>query len=341
WINNSGEIVKHELSTGEQTVISKGELTASSVRYDYRGAIYNARYRDTYGPYNIYFFDKKTNTHTQLTDNSLKKSIPVLEYNTAVWFEGETLIKYDLTTQTKSEVVSIPGVNGNPSFNGGKVVYSVNGSIHQYNLNTGEQFVVQNEKPGQYSPAIYADRIVWADYSEADVVNLATLNTKPRFGSVLNNRTVTVDEEVNFYVSAIDVDHPTLFINNYFMPTTYVGHPWFLGKSFYTTLLGDLNQDGSVTDADLEKFKTHFLAKKGDENYSWEADFTNDGYINMWDLAYLRINYQCQPTACRRVGIFRWTPKEEHIGSYINYFTVSDGLETVDKETWLHVTSAQ
>ena len=57
-----------------------------------------------------------------------------------------------------------------------------------------------------------------------------------------------------------------------------------------TTLVGDVNGDGIVTQADLQPFAAAYETVPGDPNYNLAADFNHDGIINQIDAKALMQN---------------------------------------------------
>lgn len=57
-----------------------------------------------------------------------------------------------------------------------------------------------------------------------------------------------------------------------------------------TTLVGDVNGDGTVNLSDLQGFASAFLSVPGDPNYNPAADFNQDGIVNLVDAKALMQN---------------------------------------------------
>ena len=57
-----------------------------------------------------------------------------------------------------------------------------------------------------------------------------------------------------------------------------------------TTLVGDVNGDGTVTQADLQPFASAYETVPGDPNYNLAADFNQDGIVNQIDAKALMQN---------------------------------------------------
>jgi hypothetical protein len=57
-----------------------------------------------------------------------------------------------------------------------------------------------------------------------------------------------------------------------------------------TTLVGDVNGDGTVNLSDLQAFASAYLSVPGDLNYNSAADFNQDGIVNMVDAKALMQN---------------------------------------------------
>ncbi len=57
-----------------------------------------------------------------------------------------------------------------------------------------------------------------------------------------------------------------------------------------TTLVGDVNGDGTVTQADLQPFAAAYETVPGDPNYNLAADFNQDGIVNQIDAKALMQN---------------------------------------------------
>jgi hypothetical protein len=57
-----------------------------------------------------------------------------------------------------------------------------------------------------------------------------------------------------------------------------------------TTLVGDVNGDGTVNQADLHSFAAAYESVPGDSNYNLAADFNHDGIVNQVDAKALMEN---------------------------------------------------
>jgi Dockerin type I domain len=57
-----------------------------------------------------------------------------------------------------------------------------------------------------------------------------------------------------------------------------------------TTLVGDVNGDGTVNLSDLQAFASSYLSTPGDPNFNSAADFNQDGIVNMVDAKALMQN---------------------------------------------------
>jgi hypothetical protein len=57
-----------------------------------------------------------------------------------------------------------------------------------------------------------------------------------------------------------------------------------------TTLVGDINGDGTVNLSDLQAFASAYLSVPGDPNYNLAADFNQDGIVNQVDAKALMQN---------------------------------------------------
>ncbi len=62
-------------------------------------------------------------------------------------------------------------------------------------------------------------------------------------------------------------------------------------STYFHSLYGDLNGDGSVNLTDYRQFKLDYLASSGDPNYVTAFDFDGDGSINLTDYRKFKTNY--------------------------------------------------
>jgi beta propeller repeat protein len=149
---------------------------------------------------NIYMYDLSTQKETQITTSGFAYS-PAIYSNKIVWedarsdFSPSNIYMYDLSTRQETRISS--GIAYRPNIYGDRIVYednrydsSGNTDIFMYDLSTNEETMItpwdeyqgddpdyEANDPYQVNPAIYNNRIVWADgYQGSYDIYMGTLS---------------------------------------------------------------------------------------------------------------------------------------------------------------------
>jgi beta propeller repeat protein len=151
---------------------------------------------------NIYMYDLSTQKETQITTSGFAYS-PAIYSNKIVWeddrngnYDNHDIYMYDLSTEKETQITA-SGYAWEPDIYGDRIVYqdnrndaSGNTDIFMYNLSTHEETLItpweeyqgddpdyEASDPYQENPAIYNNRIVWADgYQGSYDIYMGTLS---------------------------------------------------------------------------------------------------------------------------------------------------------------------
>lgn len=145
WRNYSMNIYMYDLITSTETPI-----TTSGSAFD--PAIYGDRivWQDYRNGSDIYLYNLTTSTETQVTTDEPDQDSPDIYGDIIVWRDDRNDAYYDLIN------------NLSPSTDSDVRYLIQTYDIYMYNLSTSMETQITTSGSA-YSPAIYADRIVWAD----------------------------------------------------------------------------------------------------------------------------------------------------------------------------------
>jgi len=181
-VNPSGklDIYMYDLSTRKETRITS---SGSAYKPDiYGDRIVYTDYRSSGGFFsgsNIYMYDLSNQKETQIATSGDAYD-PAIYSNRIVWtvWFDSTIHMYDLSTHKETQITS-SGSAQNPDIYGDRIVYedsrydvSGNTDIFMYDLSTNKETMItpwdenrgeEQDDPYQVNPAIYGDKIVYAD----------------------------------------------------------------------------------------------------------------------------------------------------------------------------------
>jgi beta propeller repeat protein len=195
------DIYMYDLSTQKETRITS---SGSAYKPDiYGDKIVYTDYRGTGGIFsrsNIYIYDLANKKETKITASGDAYD-PAIYGNRIVWaiWEDAPIHMYDLSTRKETQITS-SGRAYNPDIYGDMIVYedsrydaTGNTDIFMYDLSTKEETMItpwdenrgeEQDDPYQVNPAIYGNKIVYADgvYQPNDVhgnIYMSTLSYLP------------------------------------------------------------------------------------------------------------------------------------------------------------------
>lgn len=199
------DIYMYNISTSKKTQITKDEAN------QWHSAIYGDRivwddYRN--GNWDIYMYNLSTHNETQITENESHQTCPVIYRDIIAWqdyragkeYENPDIFIYDLSTHKGTQITTDESRQEYPAIYGDRIVwmdgrnrgvldeygeFTGNWDIYMYNLSSSRETQITTNESVQLFPAIYKDKIIWADYSndskrlnnpEIFMYNLSTYN---------------------------------------------------------------------------------------------------------------------------------------------------------------------
>ncbi|MCQ9206804.1 MAG: Ig-like domain-containing protein, partial [Omnitrophica bacterium] len=167
-------IYMYDLATGEETSVSPVSGALQGFSDIYEGKIVWTDSRNGRDNYDIYMYDLATNEEIQITSGERNQSYPAIYGDRIVWRSDPTdktrdIYMYDLAAGEKSRI-SFTSTGVQPAIHEDRIVY-VAGSlqtpaIYMYDIATGETVPIATGSTHKSIPAIYGDRIVWAEANE-------------------------------------------------------------------------------------------------------------------------------------------------------------------------------
>ena len=166
---NNWEIYGYNISTGEEFRITSNRYNQECPELFMNTVVWQD---DRNGGWDIYGCNLLTGQEFQITNDPWSdESLPVIYGDTVVWLEDKkdcymSVNSYNIFTGQGKEI-SKGSCKGYPSIYGDIVVWhdgrNNNKDIYGFNLLTGEEFQITNDKSDQMEPAIYGVIVVWHD----------------------------------------------------------------------------------------------------------------------------------------------------------------------------------
>ncbi|MDW7731206.1 MAG: hypothetical protein SCH66_02125 [Methanolobus sp.] len=200
--NGNWDIYVYDLSTGEEMQVTGYGSSQMNPAVSGDGLVVWEDSRN--GNWDIYMYNMSSGEEIQLTSNGSDQIAPAIYGNIIVWEDYrnadqaygnmalEELVQldadiygYDLSTGEEFLITENESWQGEPAIYGNRIVWTdlrnveqatggsnntsqdsgmFDADIYMYDLSTGEELLITEDRSWQEEPEIYENRIVWTDY---------------------------------------------------------------------------------------------------------------------------------------------------------------------------------